>query len=168
CQIRNPKSEIRNRNRLLTSAATVVGQQCRLESKTNVAHSNPKLIAIALGDAGGIGPEVTLKAVAAELTSDDTRYVLIGNGGLLIELNGKLKLNLPLAPFRADDAQSRVAWCDSLTRHEDARSPKQGEVRGEGASDTLSPIGGEGWGEGATEHGPGCPAHARAAIACLK
>jgi 4-hydroxythreonine-4-phosphate dehydrogenase len=133
-----------------------------------VAQTNPRLIAIALGDAGGIGPEVTLKAVAAELTGDDTRYVLIGNGGLLVELSRKLKLSLPLAPFRADDAQFRVTWCDPPTRPPGARSPKRGEVRGEGPSDTLSPIGGEGWGEGASAQKPGCPAHARAAVAWLE
>jgi len=116
-----------------------------------VAVLNPKLVTIALGDAGGIGPEVTLKAVAAELTRDDARYVLIGDGGVLVELNRKLKLNLPLAPFRADDTQARVTWCDPLTR---LSGP--------------SPHRGEGWGEGATGHRPGCAAHARAAIAWLK
>jgi 4-hydroxythreonine-4-phosphate dehydrogenase len=110
-----------------------------------VAQTNPKLIAIALGDAGGIGPEVTLKAIAAELTRDDARYVLIGDGGLLSELNRQLKLSLPLEPFRPDDTQVRLSWSNPLSR----------------PSDTLSPIGGEGWGEGAT-------AHARAAIAWLK
>ncbi|HEU0011875.1 MAG TPA: 4-hydroxythreonine-4-phosphate dehydrogenase PdxA [Verrucomicrobiae bacterium] len=150
---------------------------------------NPNLIAIALGDAGGIGPEVTLKAVAAELTGDDTRYVLIGNGGLLVELSRKLKLNLPLAPFRADDAQARVTWCDPLTRPpgttvmnrsaelplgaaqtsdraelELGAPPRLKGARREAIPGGLSPIGGE----GAADYGPGCAAHARAAIAWLK
>ena len=68
------------------------------------------LLAIALGDASGIGPEVALKAVAAELARDDARYVFIGDGDLLAELNRQLKLNLPLEPFQGDDAQSRVTW----------------------------------------------------------
>jgi 4-hydroxy-L-threonine phosphate dehydrogenase PdxA len=38
-------------------------------------------IAISLGDVTGIGPEVTLKALAAEAQSDDARYLLIGVGG---------------------------------------------------------------------------------------
>ena len=38
----------------------------------------PRVIAIALGDPKGIGPEVTVKALAAELPRDDFRYLLIG------------------------------------------------------------------------------------------
>ena len=117
-----------------------------------MADSNPTLIAIALGDAGGIGPEVTLKAVAAELTRDDARYVLIGDGGLMAELNRQLKLNLPLAQYRSDDTLARVTWHDPL-----ASTPVP-----------LSPIGGEDRGEGVPSHKPGCAAHARAAIAWLK
>jgi 4-hydroxythreonine-4-phosphate dehydrogenase len=115
-----------------------------------VAEPNPALIAIALGDAGGIGPEVTLKAVAAELARDDARYVLIGDGELLAELNRQLKLNLPLEPFRDDETEARVTWLNPFTN----------------ASDSLSPIGGEGRGEGARS--PGSAAHARAAITWLK
>ena len=51
------------------------------------------LLAIALGDAGGIGPEVALKAVAAELPADDTRYLLIGDESLVHSLSGQLGLN---------------------------------------------------------------------------
>jgi hypothetical protein len=36
-------------------------------------------IAISLGDITGIGPEVTLKALAAEDASDDLRFLLIGD-----------------------------------------------------------------------------------------
>ena len=36
-------------------------------------------IGITLGDVTGIGPEVALKAVAAEADNDDTRYLLIGD-----------------------------------------------------------------------------------------
>jgi 4-hydroxy-L-threonine phosphate dehydrogenase PdxA len=37
------------------------------------------VLAIALGDPAGIGPEVALKALAGELSADDSRYLLIGN-----------------------------------------------------------------------------------------
>ena len=53
-------------------------------------------IAIAIGDVTGIGPEVTLKAVAAELQSDDTRYLLLGSRGLLAALNQRLGTGLDL------------------------------------------------------------------------
>jgi 4-hydroxythreonine-4-phosphate dehydrogenase len=54
-------------------------------------------IGISLGDMTGIGPEVTLKALAAEAGSeDDTRYLLIGDVEHVRSLNRKLGLNLSL------------------------------------------------------------------------
>ena len=44
-------------------------------------------IGITLGDVTGIGPEVTLKALAAEGPADDTRYLLIGDAGHARRLN---------------------------------------------------------------------------------
>ena len=75
-----------------------------------MAQTNPKLIAIALGDAGGIGPEVALKAVAEELDKDDSRYLLIGDAPSLLALNANLGLNLPLdgKPKTLENARVRV------------------------------------------------------------
>jgi 4-hydroxythreonine-4-phosphate dehydrogenase len=56
----------------------------------------PGRIAISLGDVTGIGPEVTLKALAAELDADDFQYLLFGDGKLLHDLNSRLGLRLPL------------------------------------------------------------------------
>jgi 4-hydroxythreonine-4-phosphate dehydrogenase len=56
-------------------------------------------IGISLGDATGIGPEVTLKAIAAEAAEDDAKYLLIGDGKKLQQLNEKFSLNLPLKIF---------------------------------------------------------------------
>ncbi len=53
-------------------------------------------IGISLGDPAGIGPEVTLKALAAELPADDTRYLILGDETLLRGLNARFGLNLPL------------------------------------------------------------------------
>jgi 4-hydroxythreonine-4-phosphate dehydrogenase len=53
-------------------------------------------IGISLGDVTGIGPEVTLKALAAAQGSDDTRYLLIGDVEHAQRLNRKLGLNLSL------------------------------------------------------------------------
>lgn len=44
------------------------------------------MIAIAIGDPSGIGPEVTAKALAVELPRDDTRYVIIGDHPLARKL----------------------------------------------------------------------------------
>jgi len=56
-------------------------------------------IGITLGDVTGIGPEVTLKALAAEGPADDTRYLLIGDAGYARRLNQQFGLNLPLQTF---------------------------------------------------------------------
>jgi len=56
-------------------------------------------LGITLGDVTGVGPEVTLKAIAAEAGSDDTKYLLIGDEGVLANLNDKLALHLPLKKF---------------------------------------------------------------------
>ena len=55
-------------------------------------------IGITLGDVTGIGPEVALKAVAAECNADDTRYLLIGDAWLE-GLNRNLGLDMPLRNF---------------------------------------------------------------------
>ncbi len=56
-------------------------------------------LGISLGDVTGIGPEVALKALAAEAAADDTKYLLIGDEEILSQLNKKLALNLPLKKF---------------------------------------------------------------------
>jgi 4-hydroxythreonine-4-phosphate dehydrogenase len=56
-------------------------------------------IAISLGDITGIGPEVTLKALAAETDTDGARYLLIGDGDHVAALHKRLGLRFPLRPF---------------------------------------------------------------------
>jgi hypothetical protein len=60
---------------------------CSWRQRMSTIQRNKSCLAITLGDAGGIGPEVTLKALAAEWGVDDTHYVVVGNGELLAELN---------------------------------------------------------------------------------
>ncbi len=62
-------------------------------------------IGIALGDATGVGPEVTLKALAAEAPMDASKYFLVGDENYIRRLNSWLGLNLPLKKFSdyADD-----------------------------------------------------------------
>jgi 4-hydroxythreonine-4-phosphate dehydrogenase len=56
-------------------------------------------IGITLGDVTGIGPEVTLKALAMEAQSDATRYLIIGDAGYARRINLHLGLNLQLQDF---------------------------------------------------------------------
>ncbi len=65
-------------------------------------------LGIALGDVTGIGPEVALKALAAEAGRDEFKYLLLGDEKIIGRLNEKLNLNLPLknlagAPLRPDE-----------------------------------------------------------------
>ena len=53
-------------------------------------------IAITVGDVTGVGPEVTLKALAAELPQEDCSYVVFGDVDQLRELNAHLKLGVDL------------------------------------------------------------------------
>jgi 4-hydroxythreonine-4-phosphate dehydrogenase len=64
-------------------------------------------IGISLGDATGIGPEVTLKALAATAANDDTRYLLIGDEGCVHRLNEKLGTRLLLEKFPGRDGAGK-------------------------------------------------------------
>lgn len=74
----------------------------------------PLPIGISLGDASGIGPEVTLKAIAAEAQADDSRYFIIGDFQLLERLNRKLGLNLPLQQASSAKDSGRFLVCNPL------------------------------------------------------
>lgn len=65
-------------------------------------------IGITLGDVTGIGPEVTLKALAAEAQSDDTRYVIIGDAGYARQANQQLGLKLQLEDYTGKAGSGRI------------------------------------------------------------
>jgi len=72
-------------------------------------------IGISLGDVTGVGPEVALKAVAAEAPRDETKYLFIGDEEQLARLNGKLSINLPLKCFSSyDDGAKFFTYNPSL------------------------------------------------------
>jgi 4-hydroxythreonine-4-phosphate dehydrogenase len=104
------------------------------------------MLAIALGDPTGIGPEVALKAIAAELPRDAQQYLLIGEPDLIRDLNVRLELALPIVELGGQT--SRIAMVNpGAPVSEPARS-----------------------GVPATHAGPeaGAPEAARAALAWLK
>ncbi len=72
------------------------------------------LIGIALGDVTGIGPEVTLKALATEIESDETGYLLIGDLEHTRALNRQLGLNLPLQVYRGKGESRGIFLCHPL------------------------------------------------------
>lgn len=67
-------------------------------------------IGICLGDVTGVGPEVTLKALAADPGPSNTSYRLFGDARHLIELNRRLGTNLPLKSAQAG-ANSDARFC---------------------------------------------------------
>jgi len=66
-------------------------------------------IGITLGDVTGVGPEVTLKALAAELPRDDARYLIIGDPSVVQRTNDRLSLKLDIKLF--SHAQSAERLC---------------------------------------------------------
>jgi 4-hydroxythreonine-4-phosphate dehydrogenase len=92
-------------------------------------------LAITLGDPSGIGPEVTLKALAAELPADDANYLVIGDRALTLRLNARLQLGLnfehsrlrildpsetplpePIKPGAPEAAKAAVAWLEAAAQ----------------------------------------------------
>jgi 4-hydroxythreonine-4-phosphate dehydrogenase len=72
-------------------------------------------IGISLGDITGIGPEVTLKALAAEVSSSDTRFVVIGDAAHVRQLTGELGLNLEWQPFTSRNGSGQLFVSNPLT-----------------------------------------------------
>lgn len=72
-------------------------------------------IGISLGDVTGIGPEVTLKALAAGIAKDGPRFLLLGDVTHLEDLNRRLGLQLPLQPYTGPDASGRFFIHNPLT-----------------------------------------------------
>ena len=70
----------------------------------------PAWIGITIGDITGIGPEVTLKALAADPLGSRFRYLLIGDFRGLQRLNASL--GLPLRPFLGYETQGRFLVLD--------------------------------------------------------
>ena len=72
----------------------------------------PLFIGISLGDVTGIGPEVTLKALSAELARDDARYLIIGDPAHATALAQKLGLNLALVRSGHSSRSARLVLLD--------------------------------------------------------
>jgi 4-hydroxythreonine-4-phosphate dehydrogenase len=73
--------------------------------------SSPPWIGVALGDVTGIGPEITLKALA-RLVADPTpqRYLLLGDPSCIDRANHRLEL--PIRPFAGLDAGPGIYQTD--------------------------------------------------------
>ncbi len=65
-------------------------------------------VGISLGDPTGIGPEVTLKALASVAGNSRYRYLLIGDMDLAQHLNRHLALGLSLQTYHGPDSSGRL------------------------------------------------------------
>lgn len=72
-------------------------------------------IGITLGDVTGVGTEVTLKAIAAELPGDSTRYLLIGDADYIQRANDQIGLKLAIEPFASGKNSARICVTNPLT-----------------------------------------------------
>lgn len=72
-----------------------------------MSFSSTGWIGIALGDLTGVGPEVTLKALAGLGIADSYRYLLIGDVPFIQRENRRLGLNLPLQPYDGPRGEGR-------------------------------------------------------------
>jgi 4-hydroxythreonine-4-phosphate dehydrogenase len=72
------------------------------------------IIGISLGDVTGVGPEVTLKAIAAEFPADDYRYLLIGDVAGVERIKHQLDLKLEIVPYQNASATARVMITNPL------------------------------------------------------
>lgn len=69
-------------------------------------------IAISIGDANGIGPEIALKAAAGFDGSSAAQAVLVGDRFVLEHYREALGVTKPLVDFRQADADRDIAICD--------------------------------------------------------
>ena len=66
------------------------------------------LLAISLGDVTGVGPEITLKALASELAADETRYLIVGDTDCVRHWNEFLDLHLDFTPYTGPSTPGRI------------------------------------------------------------
>ncbi len=86
------------------------------------------MIGISCGDFTGIGPEVTLKALA---TQKAKKYLLLGDFQRLQQLNESLGLNLPLVPLPTSQTPPPA---DSILCHSPANPLPEGLQPGDGVA----------------------------------
>lgn len=71
-------------------------------------------IGITLGDVTGIGPEVTLKALAKESPADDAQYLIIGDADCVRRTNQHLGLKLSIDDYHDQQSSGRISVFNPL------------------------------------------------------
>ncbi len=94
-------------------------------------------IGLAIGDVTGVGPEVALKAVAAESGKDNTEYVFIGDAQIVQKFNRKMRRPLPLKNFSEGERRGRFVIANPSGKPLPARLPAGSPVAAEAAMAAL-------------------------------
>ncbi len=96
-------------------------------------------IGISLGDPTGIGPEVALKAVAAELGRDEFRYWLVGDAALVRRVNEQFGLGLRVADGLPELSPSNSGDAERVRVHDPLSVARLPNVRGSGSTAAPRP-----------------------------
>ncbi len=94
-------------------------------------------IGISLGDVTGVGPEVALKAVAAEAETDETRYLFIGDEGCLSRMREALRLPMQWQKFTGTGQSGRFFFHAPSAAALPAGLPKGSPLAARAALDNL-------------------------------
>jgi 4-hydroxythreonine-4-phosphate dehydrogenase len=90
-------------------------------------------LGICLGDPTGIGPEITLKALDAELPEDDTEYVLIGDSAWVNTWAQRLNLSLEFPDRSSAEAHARTSLNNASALSLSPNIPARGREAAEAA-----------------------------------
>ncbi len=61
------------------------------------------VIGITLGDPGGVGPEVVLKALSLKESLPEARYIVFGDPSVLVDARSRLGLSLDMPPWEGEN-----------------------------------------------------------------
>src|SRR5260370_20533195 len=95
-------------------------------------------IGISLGDVTGIGPEVALKALAAEKPADGTRFLLIGDTDCIRRTNHQTGLQLPIESYTGLNQTGRFFAHNPLSEPLPADLPAGSPAAAQAALDWLA------------------------------
>jgi 4-hydroxythreonine-4-phosphate dehydrogenase len=83
-----------------------------------MSDNDRKIIAVTMGDAAGIGPEIIIKALGEKQVYDISRPLVIGDGGVLAGEIRRLNSTLVLRPVEtAADTEGKYGTIDLLDLH---------------------------------------------------
>src|SRR5688572_8692498 len=97
------------------------------------------VVGITIGDAAGIGPEISLKAVADDEVRGHCTPVLIGDGAFLQKAAAELELDLEFAPIDDPDPDNgkKIKIFDTANLPENIRIGHDDAVTGKAAAECI-------------------------------